>query len=125
MKTIKLKAKIRISTSRGSFSAGEIFEIEEKYANMLLKAGYAEKLVEPTQTLNTNEANTEINPEKELEKLKVDELRELAEVIGFNAGDLKKAELIKKLIEEIKANEAFIELLEMKADEIKAYLDNE
>jgi len=38
---------------------------------------------------------------------------------------LKKAELIKKLIEEIKANEAFTELLEMKADEIKAYLDNE
>jgi phosphoribosylformylglycinamidine (FGAM) synthase-like amidotransferase family enzyme len=125
MKQIKLRAKIRISTSKGSFSAGDVFEIEERYAKRLIEAGYAEKLAEPTQTLNTNEANTEINPEKELEKLKVDELKELAEVIGFNAGDLKKAELIKKLIEEIKANEAFTELLEMKADEIKAYLDNE
>jgi len=83
MKTIKLKAKIRISTSRGSFSAGQIFEIEEKYANMLLKAGYAEKLVEPTQTLNTNEANTEINPEKELEKLKVDELENLQKLFDL------------------------------------------
>ena len=124
MKPVKLKAKIKISTSKGSFFAGDVFEIEEGYAKRLIKAGYAEKL-EPTQTLNTNETNTEINPEKELEKLKVDELRELAEVIGFNAGDLKKTELIKKLIEEIKANEAFIELLKMKADEIREYLDNE
>ena len=115
MKQIKLKAKIRISTSKGSFSAGDIFEIDENYAKRLIEAGYAEKLEE-------NKKNISQIPEKELEKLKVDELKELAEAIGFEANDLKKAELIKKIIEEAKKSEAFSAILEMSADEIRSQL---
>jgi len=121
MKQIKLKAKIRISTSKGSFSAGEIFEIDEIYAKRLIEAGYAEK-VEPTQTLNISDSNDRNSPEKELEKLKVDELRELAETIGFDGSELKKAELIKKIIEEAKKSDAFKAILEMSADEIRSQL---
>ena len=129
MKNIKLKAKIRISTSKGSFSPGEMFEIEEKYAKRLIGAGYAEIAAEKDVTVVVNSgednANKTVNPEKELHKLNKDELKELSEIIGFDAGDLKKDDLIEKIIEEIKSNEAFEELLEMKADEIKAYLNNE
>jgi demethoxyubiquinone hydroxylase (CLK1/Coq7/Cat5 family) len=116
MKHIKLKAKARISTKKGSFSAGEIFEIDEVYAKRLIEAGYAERVVEK------EEKQVALNPEKELEKLKVDELRTLAETIGFEAGDMKKANLIKKIIEEAKKSEAFSAILEMNADEIKAQL---
>ena len=121
MKQIKLKAKIRISTSKGSFSAGEIFEIDESYAKRLIEAGYAEK-VDVTETVKQDERSVTIEPEKELEKLKVDELRELAESIGFDGSELKKAELIKKIIEEAKQSEAFSAILEMSADEIRAQL---
>lgn len=115
MKQIKLKAKIRISTSKGSFSAGEIFEIDEMHAKRLIEAGYAEKVEE-------SEKNISQTPEKELEKLKVDELRELADSIGFDGSELKKVELIKKIIEEAKQSEAFSAILEMNADEIRAQL---
>ena len=129
MKNVKLKAKIRISTSKGSFSPGEMFEIEEQYAKRLIEAGYAEIAAEKDVTTVVNssggDTNKTVNPEKELHKLNKDELKELSEVIGFDAGDLKKDDLIGKIIEEIKSNEAFEELLEMKADEIKAYLNNE
>jgi len=115
MKQIKLKAKIRISTSKGSFSAGDVFEIDEIYAKRLIESGYAEKVEE-------NERNISQTPEKELEKLKVDELRELAETIGFDGNELKKAELIKKIIEEAKESEAFSAILQMSADEIRSQL---
>ena len=115
MKQIKLKAKIRISTSKGNFSAGEIFKIDEIYAKRLIEAGYAEKVEE-------SERNISQTPEKELEKLKVDELRELADSIGFDGSELKKAELIKKIIEEAKKSEAFSAILEMSADEIRSQL---
>jgi len=121
MKQVKLRAKIRISTSKGSFSAGDIFEIDEIYAKRLIEAGYAER-VDVNETLKQDEKNVKIEPEKELEKLKVDELRELAEAIGFDSNDLKKTELIKKIIEEAKKNEAFSAILEMSADEIRAQL---
>jgi phosphoribosylformylglycinamidine (FGAM) synthase-like amidotransferase family enzyme len=121
MKMVKLQAKARISTSKGSFSAGEIFEIAEDIAKRLIKAGYAKK-VEPVNVTQTSEGSVEIESEKELGKLKVEELKELAEAIGFDAGDLKKADLIKKIIEEAKKEEAFSGILEMKADEIRAYL---
>ena len=121
MKQIKLKAKIRISTSKGSFSAGEIFEIDESYAKRLIEAGYAEK-VDITETVKQDERSVTIEPEKELEKLKVDELRELAQAIGFDGSELKKAELIKKIIEEAKKSDAFSAILEMSADEIRAQL---
>jgi len=121
MKQIKLKALARISTSRGSFSAGETFEIAEDIAKKLIKAGYAE-MIEPLSVIQTSEGSVEIKPEKELGKLKIEELKELAEAIGFDVGDLKKADLIKKIIEEAKKEEAFSGILEMKADEIRAYL---
>jgi len=116
---VKLKAKIRISTSRGNFSAGDIFEIEEHYAERLINEGYAEKVIE--EVTKTDDEKVKLIPEKELEKLKVDELKKLAEAMGIE-GDFKKAELIKEIIEEAKENEAFNEILEMKADDIKAYL---
>jgi len=121
MKQVKLRAKIRISTSKGSFSAGDIFEIDEIYAKRLIEAGYAER-VDVSETLKQDEKNVKIEPEKELEKLKVDELRELAEAIGFDSNDLKKTELIKKIIEEAKESEAFSAILQMSADEIRAQL---
>jgi len=121
MKQIKLKAKIRISTSKGSFSAGDVFEIDEIYAKKLIEAGYAER-VDVNETLKQDEKNVKIEPEKELEKLKVDELRELAETIGFDGNELKKAELIKKIIEEAKESEAFSAILQMSADEIRSQL---
>lgn len=121
MKQVKLRAKIRISTSKGSFSAGDIFEIDEIYAKRLIEAGYAER-VDVNETLKQDEKNVKIEPEKELEKLKVDELRELAETIGFDGNELKKAELIKKIIEEAKESEAFSAILQMSADEIRAQL---
>ena len=121
MKQIKLKAKIRISTSKGNFSAGEIFEIDEIHAKRLIEAGYAEK-VNITETVKQHEKSVTIEPEKELEKLKVDELRELADSIGFDGSELKKAELIKKIIEEAKKSEAFSAILEMSSDEIRAQL---
>ena len=113
MKQVKLKAKIRISTSKGSFSAGEVFEIDESYAKRLIEAKYAEKI------------ESEIipkSPKKEFEKLKVDELKELAETIGIEASELKKEELIKKIIEEAKKSDSFRAILEMSADEIRAQL---
>lgn len=116
MKQIKLKAKIRISTSKGSFSAGDVFEIGEAYAKRLIEAGYAEEIKEDKNEIK-------IIPEKELNKLKADELKELAETIGFDGNELKKPELIKKIIEEAKKSEAFSAILEMSADEIKAQLD--
>jgi hypothetical protein len=119
MKKIKLKAKIRISTDAGNFSAGKNFEIDEIYAKRLIDAGYAEK-IEIIETNNGN--NNSIIPEKELEKLKVDELKELAETIGFNANELKKVELIKKIVEEAKKSDAFSAILEMNADEIREQL---
>jgi demethoxyubiquinone hydroxylase (CLK1/Coq7/Cat5 family) len=119
MKKIKLKAKIRISTDAGNFSAGKTFEIDEIYAKRLIDSGYAEK-IEIIETNNGN--NNSIIPEKELEKLKVDELKELAETIGFNANELKKVELIKKIVEEAKKSDAFSAILEMDADEIREQL---
>jgi len=121
MKQIKLRAKIRISTSKGSFSAGETFEIDEIYAKRLIEAGYAER-VGVSETFKQDEENIKIKPEKELEKLKVDELRELAETIGFDGNELKKTELIKKIIEEAKKSEAFSAILRMSADEIRSQL---
>ena len=112
MKQIKLVAQARISTSKGSFSAGDVFEIEERYAKRLLEQGYA-KLYEAK-----DEPPVQVKPEVELGKLKVDELRALAEAIGFDGKDLKKAELIQKIIEEAQKSEAFAAILEMSANEI-------
>jgi len=112
MKLIKLVAQARISTSKGSFSAGDVLKIEEQYAKRLLEQGYA-KFYEAK-----DERNIQIKPEVELGKLKVDELRELAEAIGFDGKDLKKAELIQKIIEEVQKSEAFAAILQMSADEI-------
>ncbi len=117
MKEVRLRAKIRISTSKGSFSAGDIFEIEEKYAKRLIEAGYAEKLE------SAHIQNIEANPEKELDKLKMDELRKLAEAIGFEADEMKKPDLIKEIIKEAKEIPTFKEILAMKAEDIRAYLN--
>ena len=120
MGTLKLTAKARISTSAGSFSAGEVFEIEERYAQMLLQEGYAELYKEDAIKQTTQK---DPNPNKELNKLNMEELKKLAEAIGFEASESKKQELIARIIQEAKENQAYGAILELSAKEIKEQLD--
>ena len=116
MKPIKLMANARISTSKGSFSAGEVFEIEERYAKRLIAQGYAKPYEASKQPA------AQIEPEAELGKLKANELKALAETMGLEAKGIKKADLIQKIVEAARESEAFAPILQMRADEISEQL---
>ena len=109
---MKLKAILRIGRSGGDIFPGEIFEADETMARRLLEAGAALQV--------DGEEPKVYDFGKELRKLKVDELRNLAQIVGVEA-EGKKDEIVELLQKAIPSSDLH-ELEGLSANEIRAYL---
>ena len=112
---MRIKALKTISTRRGTFAPGEIFEMDDGIAKRLIEAQAAE-MADKAKALNE-----EYYLVKELAKLKIEELKRLAEILDIDVKDEKKAHIVEILAKNIPESE-LEELDGLEADEMRAYL---
>ena len=110
---MKVKAIKSISTRRGTYLPGEVFEMEDGLAQKLIDIGAIETV--ELQRIQTKDFG------KKLKKLNVDELKQLAQIIDLDMGDAKKDKIIELLVERIPQSD-LKDLEDLSVQEIKAYL---
>ncbi len=109
---MRVRALKTISTSKGNYPPGEIFEIDDGIAKRLLDVNAVEVFGDVQQRYTFA---------GELNKLKAEELHRLAEILDLDHKELKKKELIELLEQEV-PNSELEELEGLTSNEIRAYL---
>ena len=97
---MKYKVLSNLQTGEGNFATGDEIEMDEGTAGNLMKDGVLELIEGEVSSEETSKEEVSKEEAPDYSKMKVKELRTLAEAKGIDIEDLNKAEIIEALEEE-------------------------